>query len=323
MTHPTPASPSSSALPQLSAPRFITDGGLETSIIFQQHIDLPDFAAYLLLDSKDGRDALRRYYEPYLDIAESTSTGIVLDTPTWRASLDWGARHGYDADRLADTNRRAVDFVTDLADRRPALQSVVDGVIGPRGDGYVVHETMSVDEAANYHQLQVSAFAAANAAMVSAVTMTYVEEAVGIAVAAQRAGIPAVISFTTETDGCLPSGQALSAAIAEVDRATQGSPAYYMINCAHPTHFSSVVRTGEPWLERVKGIRANASALSHAELDAATELDRGDVDHWAAEYAWLAHTLPDLRVVGGCCGTDHQHIAALAGGSPNYRDVLG
>ncbi len=299
-------------LPQLTADRFIADGGLETSIIFQQGVDLVDFAAYVLLDTEHGRETLRRYYEPYLDLAAATATGIVLDTPTWRASLDWGTRHGYTSDQLAAVNHRAVEFVTDLAATRPAVQAVVNGAIGPRGDGYVVGDAMSVSEARRYHDLQVRAFARAGAAMVTATTMNYVEEAIGVAMSAEAAGIPAVISFTTETDGRLPTGQALGDAITETDRATDGSPAYYMINCAHPSHFADVVRSGESWLERVKGIRANASALSHAELDEATELDRGNVDEWASLYVWLGEVLPDLRVVGGCCGTDHEHIAAIA-----------
>ncbi len=299
-------------LPQLTADRFITDGGLETSIVFQQGVELPDFAAYVLLDSGDGRAALRRYYEPYLDLAAETATGIVLDTPTWRASLDWGARHGYDAEGLADINRRAVGFVAGLAAEHPDVRTVLNGAIGPRGDGYVVGNSMSIAEATNYHELQVRAFTDAGAHMITAVTMTTAEEAIGIATAADRAGIAAAISFTTETDGRLPSGQTLADAVGETDRATEGSPAYYMINCSHPTHFAAVVRTGEPWLERVKGIRANASALSHAELDECTELDRGDIVQWAAEYAWLSEALPDLRVVGGCCGTDHEHVAAIA-----------
>lgn len=314
-THGPATGSGSTALPQLTADRFITDGGLETSIIFQQGIDLPDFAAYVLLESDDGRETLRRYYTPYLDLAAELGAGILVDTPTWRASLDWGARLGHDAEQLAQINRRAVAFVSDLVATRPEVDAVINGAIGPRGDGYVVGEAMSIAEAAGYHELQVDAFTQAGAAMTTAVTMTYVEEAIGIARAAQTAGIEAVISFTTETDGRLPSGQTLGDAITQTDEATGGSPAYYMINCAHPTHFADVVRDGEPWLERVKGIRANASALSHAELDEATELDRGDIPQWASEYAWLDSVLPDLRVVGGCCGTDHEHVAAVAGGS--------
>jgi homocysteine S-methyltransferase len=300
------------SLPQLSADRlFLSDGGLETTLVFQDGVELPDFAAFPLLDSEEGRASLVAYYTPYLDLAERHGTGFVLDTPTWRANLDWGARLGYDAVRLAGVNHRAVEFVTSLAAQRPDLPTVVNGVVGPRGDGYVVGATMSPAEAAAYHGLQARAFAEAGAHMMSAITMTYGEEAIGVARAAAAAGLPAVISFTVETDGRLPSGQTLGDAIVQVDENSRVQPAYYMVNCAHPTHFASELEADAPWLSRVRGVRANASRLSHAELDEATELDRGDITELAALYASLASTI-DLRVLGGCCGTDHEHVAAIA-----------
>lgn len=301
------------SLPQLTADRrFLTDGGLETTLVFQQGLALPDFAAFPLLESEEGRAALVAYYAPYLELAERLGTGFVLDTPTWRANLDWGARLGYDAVHLAVVNHRAVELVAAIAARRPGVQSVINGVVGPRGDGYVVGATMSAPEAAAYHGLQARAFAEAGAHMVSAITMTYAEEAIGVARAAAAVSLPAVVSFTVETDGRLPSGQALGDAIAAVDDAARVAPAYYMVNCAHPTHFARELEAGAPWVARVQGVRANASRLSHAELDEATELDRGDVEELGALYASLGSLL-DLRVVGGCCGTDHGHIATIAG----------
>jgi S-methylmethionine-dependent homocysteine/selenocysteine methylase len=301
-------------LRQLTEPLTITDGGLETTLVYQHGIDLPDFAAFPLLDTATGREALATYYEPYLALGRRLGVAIVVDTPTWRANLDWGARLGYDAIRLADVNRRAVEFVRDLAVNGPGgpVVHIIDGVVGPRGDGYVVGDTMSASESAAYHGLQARAFAEAGAAMMTAVTMTYVDEAIGVARAATAVNLPVVISFTVEQNGALPSGESLGSAIARVDNETEGVPAYYMINCAHPTHFVDQLIVGEPWLERVKAIRANASTCSHAELDVATELDRGDVDDLAAWYTQLRSILPDLRVVGGCCGTDHEHVAAIA-----------
>lgn len=299
-------------LPQLHEGRpFVTDGGLETTLVFHDGIDLPDFAAFPLLDTDEGREALTRYYAAYLDIARRHSTGIVLDTPTWRANLDWGARLGYDPDALAAVNRRAVDFVSDLAAEWSDVTTVRNGVVGPRGDGYVVEAAMSATEAASYHALQIRAFADAGAEMVTAVTMTSAAEGTGVARAATAVGLPAVISFTVETDGRLPSGETLPDAIATVDRETDGAAAYFMVNCAHPTHFADTL-TGGAWLERVRGIRANASKLSHDELDEAEELDPGDIDELAGDYADLAARLPGLAVVGGCCGTDHRHIDAVA-----------
>jgi S-methylmethionine-dependent homocysteine/selenocysteine methylase len=193
----------------------------------------------------------------------------------------------------------------------PSVPAVLNGVVGPRGDGYVVGSTMSAPEAEEYHGLQARAFARAGARMVSAITMTYAEEAIGVARAAAAVALPAVISFTVETDGRLPSGQELVDAIAHVDAACPVPPAYYMVNCAHPTHVAGALHRGDDRLSRVRGVRANASRLSHAELDEATELDRGDIAELAALHAALASVI-DVRVVGGCCGTDHEHVAALA-----------
>ncbi len=290
----------------------LTDGGLETTLVFLDGLDLPDFASFPLLDDEEATTYVDRYFLPYLDLAERQETGFVLDTATWRANADWGLRLGYDAGELADANRRAVDHAARLAATHPAVTSVVNGVVGPRGDGYVVEEVMSADQAASYHTLQALAFAAAGAQMMTAVTMTYADEAVGIVEAARHADLPVVVSFTLETDGRLPSGQELGDAVREVDERTEAAPAYFMVNCAHPTHFTSVLETDEPWVGRVQGIRANSSTMSHAELDAAEELDRGDVGGLAGHYAELRRTLPGLRVVGGCCGTDIEHVTAIA-----------
>jgi homocysteine S-methyltransferase len=298
-------------LRQLSADRpFLTDGGLETCLVFHDGIDFPDFAAFPLLDSDDGRDALARYYRAYLDLAAETSSGFVLDTPTWRANLDWGARLGYDATRLAAVNRRAVEFVKALAGEATNVDAVINGVIGPRGDGYVVGAAMSASEAAAYHGLQTRAFAEAGAEMISAITMTYAEEAIGVVRAATAVSLPVVISLTTEVDGRLPSGQTLGDAIRQIDDATGGAPAYFMVNCAHPTHFAAELDAAQGWVQRIGGIRANASRLSHAELDEATELDRGDIAELASLYRQLSAALP-LHVVGGCCGTDIEHIRTI------------
>ncbi len=301
-------------LPQLDADLFLTDGGLETTLVFHTGLDLPDFAAFPLLDTAEGRAALETYYAPYLDLAERLGRGFVLDTPTWRANPDWGTRLGYDAGGLAEVNRDSVGFVRELAGARPGLNAVLDGVVGPRGDGYVVGEAMTADEAEAYHSLQLGAFADAGAGMVTAVTMTYAAEAIGFLRAAAGAGLPAVVSFTTETDGRLPSGSPLGAAVQEVDEATDGSAAYFMVNCAHPTHFADALDPAASWTARIKGVRANASTMSHEQLDAAPELDRGDVTGLAQHYATLRERLPDLRVVGGCCGTDHEHVTAIASG---------
>lgn len=288
----------------------LTDGGLETTLIFHDGFDLPHFAAFTLLADEAGRKAIASYYDAYLAVAEEHDLPITLDTATWRASSDWGARLGYSSEQLAEANRAAVAAVRAAIERRPA-RAVVSGAVGPRGDGYVAGERMTADEARDYHGAQIDVLAGAGADLVSALTLTYADEATGIARAAAEAGVPAVISFTVETDGRLPSTQPLADAIAQVEEATGGSPAYYMVNCAHPTHFAHVLDGAEP-LERIRGVRANASSKSHAELDEAEELDMGDPDDLAAQIGALRAGLRRLTVFGGCCGTDHRHIAALA-----------
>ena len=305
------------SLPQLTGDRmFLTDGGLETTLVFHRGIDLPEFAAFPLLGTADGRTALRAYFDGYLALARAEDAGFVLDTPTWRANPDWGARLGYDAAALDRANRAAVAFARELRDAATDGPSpiIVNGVVGPRGDGYAPEALMTPGEAQRYHAPQVGAFAAAGAELVSAITMTHAAEAIGIARAADAAGLPAVVSFTVETDGRLPDGQALGETIERVDAETLGSVAYYMVNCAHPTHFAATLAQGGEWRERIAGLRANASVLSHAELDAATELDEGDPAGFGAAGAALRPHLPCVTVIGGCCGTDERHVAAAAAG---------
>jgi S-methylmethionine-dependent homocysteine/selenocysteine methylase len=279
---------------------------METVLIFDYGLELPDFASFVLLDDPGGVEALRSYYAKYLDIARERGAGIVLDTPTWRANADWGERLGYSPEALADVNRRGVALLEQLRDGAGETELVISGCIGPRGDGYRVGDTMTPEEAESYHEAQVTTFAGTAANLVSALTMTYVDEAIGVVRAAEKAAIPSVISFTLETDGRLPSGTALKDAVAEVDAETDGAAAYFMVNCAHPTHFEHVL--GDGGLERLRGLRANASSKSHAELDESEELDQGDPNELAEQYRGLRRLWPSLTVVGGCCGTDHRHV---------------
>ena len=301
------------ALPQLGSARLLTDSGFETTMIFLEGVDLPYFASFAMLRDPDGHARARRYFDRHAEIAVSRGLGFVADTPTWRASRDWGAKLGYDAAALEAVNRGAVAMMFAVRDRweRPGCPVVVSGNIGPRGDGYVADLSMTADEAEAYHVSQVETFADAGVDMITVMTMTYAAEAAGIARAAKSHGVPVSIGFTVETDGRLPSGQPLGEAIEELD-ASDAAPAYYMVNCAHPDHFRDTLATGGAWRERIRAVRANASRMSHAELDAATELDDGNPDELGHDYAALQRLLPILRVFGGCCGTDHRHVAAVA-----------
>ncbi len=300
-------------LPQLDGGLFLTDGGIETCLIFLDGLELPHFAAFHLLRTAEGRDALRRYFERYLAIAAEGGHGFVLESPTWRASADWGARLGYSADELAAANRDAIRLMAELRDAFAGRVSpiVVSGCIGPRGDGYDPGQVMTPEASEAYHAGQIATFADAGADMVTAITMTNTPESIGIVRAAGKAGMPVAISFTLETDGRLPTGESLGQAIAAVDAATGGGPAYYMINCAHPTHFADTLGQGGAWLKRVRGLRANASRRSHAELNEAPDLDAGDPVELGGQYRDLVRRHPHINVLGGCCGTDHRHVACI------------
>lgn len=297
-------------LPQTHGRLFMTDGGLETTLVFHDGIDLPAFAAFDLMKDDKGMQRLREYYVLYTEMARDHGLGIVLEAPTWRANADWAAKLGYDTAALAKTNRRAIDLLRDVrtAYETPDMPIVISGCLGPRGDGYQPGARMSVQQAQAYHAAQIETFADTEADMIAAFTMNYTEEAIGIARAAEAAGMPAAISFTLEVDGRLPSGETLREAIARTDEATGAYPVYYMINCAHPVHFAHVLQDSGTWRDRVRGVRANASMRSHAELDESTDLDDGNPAELGRQYVELDGLLPQLAVVGGCCGTDHRHV---------------
>jgi homocysteine S-methyltransferase len=301
-------------LPQLDGGLFLTDGGLETTLIFHHGFDLPMFAAFVLLESERDRVALHAYFDRYAAMAVEQGTGFILESPTWRASPNWGQKLGYDRSRLARANGAAIAMMHDIREARATAQTqlVVSGNIGPRGDGYDPGAVMSPWEAEAFHAWQIGVFADAGADLVSAFTLTNVNEAIGVARAAKAAGMPCVISFTVETDGRLPTGETLAAAIASVDRETDEGPVYYMINCAHPDHFRDALDQDAAWMKRVRGLRANASRKSHAELDNSTELDVGNPHELGHLYAELLRRFPHINVLGGCCGTDHRHVACIS-----------
>ena len=301
-------------LPQLKGGMFLTDGGLETDLIFHEGFEMPLFASFPLLENEAGVTALHNYYLRMAQVAAEARIGFILEAPTWRASSDWAAQLGYSSSSLADANRRAVELLVGVRSSlgESAGPIVISGAIGPRGDAYNPDHLMTPEEAEDYHSQQISTLGGTEADLVTALTITHAAEAIGIVKAAKSSGLPVVISFTVETDGVLPDGSPLSTAILEVDGATDLGPAYYGINCAHPTHFDDVLVAGSEWTKRIKMVRANASRMSHAELDNAANLDDGDPDEFGRESAELRQRFSSINVLGGCCGTDVRHIQAIA-----------
>ena len=302
------------ALPQTHGSTLLTDSGIETEVIFGAGRELPSFALFPLLADSEGRAILDRYYRGHLAVAAEHGLGYVLETPSWRSNPTWGASMGYSQDAIDDLDRQGVEFLTQIRRTSPLVTGPmpVSGLLGPRGDGYAIDSVMTVDEARRYHQHQIGVFADAGCDLVSACTLTYAAEGLGIALAAREHEIPVMIYFTLETDGRLPDGSRLGDAIAEIDTATEGYVGYYGINCAHPDHIARALDESHDWAGRVLALRANASRLSHAELDEADDLDSGDPEELAEGYLTLLETFTDASVFGGCCGTGVRHIRAIA-----------
>jgi S-methylmethionine-dependent homocysteine/selenocysteine methylase len=302
-----------SRLPQLDGGLFLTDGGIETTLIFHDGLELPHFAAFHLLRDADGRAALRKYYTRYARIAREGGFGFILESPTWRASPDWGKKLGYSEAALARVNRASIALMQELREEFETERTpiVVSGCVGPRGDGYDPGQLMSPQEAESYHAGQIGTFSEAGVDMVTAITITNANEAIGLTLAAQKAGVPVAVSFTLETDGRLPTGESLQQVIERVDESTAVGPAYYMISCAHPTHFERILSGHGAWAQRLRGIRANASKRSHQELNEAPDLDDGNPVELGGQYRDLRKLQPQINVLGGCCGTDHRHVEQI------------
>ena len=301
------------ALPQLNGNWFVTDGGIETTLVFHRGIDLPEFASFPLLGDEAGRETLRSCVRPYLDLSRKHGAGTIIETQTWRASRDWARKLGISSANLERLTRAAVDEVVGFREEYGANGNpvVISGNVGPRGDAYSPDRELEIEEAEAYHSEQVGIFRDTEVDLVTAMTLTHVEEAIGITRAAGAAGLPVVIGFTVETDGRLPNGESLGDAIEAVDRDDCPSPAYYMINCAHPTHFANVLEPGAGWTERIRCLRANASTLSHAELDESTEVDDGNPTELGRQHRELLKILTNVNILGGCCGTDERHVDAI------------
>lgn len=300
-------------LPQLNGDIYLTDSGFETTIIFKDGFDLPEFAAFPLINDEKSVKRIYDYYKTHIQIAAEKQLGFILESLTWRASNEWGKKLGFDDAMLYEANHKIMKLLSNLRDEHEtdSTRLVISGCIGPRFDGYVISKKMTTDEAFKYHSVQIKTLSETDADMITALTLNYVEEAIGVALSAKANNIPVVISFTTETDGNLPTGMSLREAIGKVDEATSNYPSYFMINCAHPTHFEQILPIGENWTDRIRGLRANASKKSHAELDESTELDDGNPDELGASYFKLKEKLQKLNVVGGCCGTDDRHVSSI------------
>lgn len=301
------------ALPNETSRTFLTDGGTETWLIHKAGLDLPNFSSFHLLNDSAAYGHIWSYYRAFADIAVEHGVGFIFDSLTYRASRDWGALLGFSDAALAEMNLMALDFYRDVAKEAGLADQdvIISGCVGPKGDAYERNDGLTADGAQEYHQAQVDTFKTGDADIVTALSLSSSQEAIGIVRAAQSAGLPSAISFMVEKDHRLQSGESLRSAIETVDEETGSAAAYFMINCAHPVDFGPALKD-EPWATRVHGIRANASKADHSFLNLLGHLDEGDPDELAGEYAGLRSRFPHMNVFGGCCGTDFSHVRKIS-----------
>ena len=306
MSQPTPR------LPHQTDEIFLTDGGTETWLMYKRGFELPKFSAFHLLNDERSVQALREYYMAFAKVAVKLGTPFIFDSLTYRASRDWGALLGYSAEGLAEMNHKCFELYRECAAAAGMApeNTVISGCIGPKGDAYQTNQDLTAESAEIYHREQIGTFKKAGTDIVTALTLNTTDEAIGIARASAKAGIPSVISFTVEKDRKLRSGETLKQAIEKVDAATSSAPAYYMINCSHPVDFGPVLAI-EPWANRIQGLRANASSLDHGTLCQLGHLEEGDPDELAGQYVDIRAAHPKMNVFGGCCGTDYMHVEKI------------
>lgn len=299
-------------LPHQADRIFLTDGGIETWLMYKRGFDLPEFSSFHLLHDTNATAAIREYYRAFADIALQLETSFIFDSLTYRASRDWGQLLGYSTAGLAEMNQKCLDLYREIAAEAGLApeRTVISGCIGPKGDAYQMNDRLTAAGAEDYHAEQIETFRNAGADLVTALTLNATDEAIGIARAAARADMPSVISFTLEKDRNLRSGETLRQAIETVDAATGSAPAFYMINCSHPVDFGPALTPGA-WIDRIRGLRANASSLDHGTLCQLGHLEEGNPDELAEQYRDLKKAFPKMNVFGGCCGTDFVHVEKI------------
>lgn len=295
-------------LPHESDKNFLVYAGTGTDLIFNHGVELPGFASFPLLEKPETRKILANQMRDLAQLSAELDMGCILDAPTWMANSDRAAPLGYTAHRLREVNIDGVALMEEVRQGSDRDDVLVSACIGPRYDPYADIPPISVEEAREYHSAQLLALKETTVDLVTAYTFNRPSEAAGCVLASKDIGLPIILSLVVETDGCLADGTALIDAIEQIETETDGAPLFYMINCAHPTHFADVINAHP----RLKGIVANASSCSHAELDEAEELDDGDPAQLGREIAAVMRANPSIQVIGGCCGTDMRHLKQMA-----------
>tara|TARA_R110002074_G_scaffold203294_2_gene371174 strand:+ start:1454 stop:2410 length:957 start_codon:yes stop_codon:yes gene_type:complete len=308
-------------LPQLAGHDMTTQGGTWTWLQYVDGFELKHFCGFDLLNDPRGVVALRDYHRKIIEAVIPFQFGILLEGIHYRASRDWGKLIGYSREGLKEINIRGVEFYRDLANEYESDSNPIpiSGVIGPQGDAYDTGITPEAAEAEDYHSEQIETLKQAGADLITGATFSGVEEAIGITRAAKALEMPIVISFITNSDGRLDGGETMREAVEKVDAATNNAPAYYMINCGHPTEFESALEEKD-WTKRLGGFMPNAVAMEKLSLCSLGHLEDGNPEELGIQMGEIATRFPHIHVWGGCCGTDSRHLGQIAKRVKESRD---
>jgi S-methylmethionine-dependent homocysteine/selenocysteine methylase len=305
---------SNSSFPPHEEGRFyLTEGGTETELMYKHGFDLPHFAMFPLLDNPNALSKMKDMFRSYLDVAAKHKFCALMGGLDYRASPDWGELLGYSPASLSDANLQSIEFLREIASEYSSQipQILIQGLIGPRGDAYERNETITENEAEDYHSVQLETLKKANVDSALAITFNNIPESVGVARAAAGIGVPLGISLTLDSNSKLHSGPSLAEAITTIDEETGESPAYYLINCSHPLEFEPAIEPGA-WIQRVRGVRPNASKMEKMALCKLGHLEDGDPVELGLLCGDLARRYPHMDIWGGCCGTWDNHLHEIA-----------
>lgn len=292
---------------------YLSEGGTETEFMYKHGFELPHFAIFPLLDNPDAVSKLREMFRSYLDVAAKHEVCALMGGLDYRASPDWGELLGYSPAGLADANMQSIEFLREIAGEYSSQipETLIQGLIGPRGDAYERNETITENEAEDYHAVQLETLKEADVDLALAITFNNIPESVGVARAAAKIGIPLGISLSLDSSSKLNSGQSLSEAITMIDKATDQSPEFYSINCSHPLEFEPAIEPGD-WVNRIRGVRPNASKMDKMALCQLGHLEEGDPVELGVLCGDLARRYPHMDIWGGCCGTWDKHLNEIA-----------
>jgi len=292
---------------------YLTEGGTETELMYKHGFELPHFAMFPLLENPEATSRMKEMFRSYLEVAAKHKTYALMGGLDYRASPDWGKLLGYSPEGLAEANLQSIEFLREIAKEYtseiPGI--LIQGLIGPRGDAYQRNTTITENEAEDYHSVQLETLRKSNVDLALAITFNNIPESVGVARAAAKIGVPLAISLSLDSTSKLNSGPTLVEAITTIDKETDQSPEFYLINCSHPVEYEPAIEPGD-WISRVRGVRPNASKMEKLALCKIGHLEEGNPVELGQLCGDLAGRYPHMDIWGGCCGTWNNHLDEIA-----------